>query len=132
MKSYIADTNFYLRFLLQDNIKQAKKAELYLKKAKKGDIRIIFLPAVILEMNFVLKTVVSVPRVEIANQLTNLIKTTYVEIENRDTWLETLQLYKNYNIDLLDIFLFFKAKKENAEVLSFDRDFVKLKRKLKD
>lgn len=131
MKSYIADTNFYLRFLLQDNVKQAKKVEFYLKKAKRGDIRIIFFSEVILEMNFVLKTVASIPRVGIANQLTNLIKTAYVEIEDRDTWLETLQFYKNYNIDLLDIFLFFRAKKKNAEVLSFDRDFAKLKRKVK-
>ncbi len=131
MNVYFADTNFYLRFLLRDNLKQVEKTKEYLKRAKKGELRITFISEAILEMNFVLKSVFSIDRIEIADQLLNLVKTSYVDIEDRDIWSLVLSNYKSQNIDLLDIYLFFRAKRDRAEVLSYDKDFVKLDKRLK-
>jgi len=128
MKSYIADTNFYLRFILQDVKSQAKLSEKYLNKAKLGEIKIFFPDEVVLEMEFVLRNFYSVNREEITKSLLGLMKIEYVDVENRSLWIKTLEIYKEKNVSLLDIFLFLKAKDVGSEVLSFDRDFQKLKK----
>jgi len=128
MKSYIADTNFYLRFILQDVISQAKITEGYLRKAKLSKVSIFFPDEVILEMEFVLRSVYSVKREDLADSLTGLIKVEYVDVENRLLWIKTLEIYKATKISLLDTFLFLKAQEIGSEVLSFDEDFKKLKR----
>src|SRR3989344_1737707 len=127
MKTYIADTNFYLRFILQDVERQAKKAEIYLTKAKSGLIQIFFPDETILEMEFVLRSYYSVKKDDIIKNLSGLIRMEYVDIENRAIWEKALEIYEKKNISLLDIFLFIKAGVLGAEVLSFDEDFKKLK-----
>ena len=131
MKRFFADTNFYLRFILKDNNLQAVKVKNYLKKAKNGQVKIIFSSPVILEMEFVLRSVYSVSRKRIAKCLMTLVKTNYLEIEEREIWLKALETYIKKNFSLFDFFIFFKAKKENAQVLSFDKDFKKLKKFIK-
>lgn len=56
MKKFIADTNFSLRFILQDNAKHAKIAEKRLRDARDGRVSIFFPDEVILEMEFVLRS----------------------------------------------------------------------------
>ncbi|MGB9706738.1 MAG: PIN domain-containing protein [Microgenomates group bacterium] len=131
MKVYIADTNFYLRFILQDNPRQFKIANELLRKAQEGKFKIVFLSEVILEMEFVLKSVYLFSRREIAKALLSLVKVDYLDIEERDLWLEAFEIFRKSTLSLFDIFLFLKAKKEGAGVLSFDEDFKKLARIIK-
>ena len=128
MTTYVADTNFYLRFILQDIKSQADITEKYLELAKSGEINIIFLDEVILEMEFVLRSFYSVKRGDIAQSLTALIKLDYVEIENRTLWIKTLETYWKKNVSLLDILLFYKAQEMDSDVLSFDEDFKRLQK----
>ena len=127
MKSYFADTNFYLRFILQDNKEQADKVEGDLKKASRGQKRIVFLSAVFLEMAFVLKSYYSLSTSEIARYLSILVKTKYLEIEDREIWLRVFSNYVTRSISLMDLFLFERAKDAGGDVLSFDKDFERLK-----
>lgn len=127
MKIYFADTNIFLRFLLKDNPKFSKKARSYFTLAKKGRIRIIVLSVVILEIEYVLRKVYSLSRQEIAKKISSLVKSIYFEIEDRSLWLDVLAVYSKAKLDLVDIFLFEKAKANDAEVLSFDKDLIKLK-----
>lgn len=131
MKVYFADTNFYLRFILQDNLRQFKIVNEFLQKAQEGKLKIVFLSEVILEMEFVLKSVYSFSRREIVKVLFSLVKTDYLDIEERDLWLEAFEIFRKSKLSLFDIFLFLSARKENAEVLSFDKDFKKLARRIK-
>lgn len=128
MKIYFADTNFYLRFILQDNSIQFKKVSGLFQKAQKGKLKIVFLSEVILEMEFVLKSVYSFSREEIIKGLGELVKIDYLQIEERSLWLEVFKIFSKNNPSLFDIFLFLKAKNEGAEILSFDKDFRKLER----
>ena len=132
MKKYIADTNFYLRFILQDNKEQAQLTKKRLQQAKKGEIKILFADEVILEMEFVLRSVYSVDRKDITEDLLKLIKNDFVEIENRYLWMVSLGIYRDVKIDLLDIYLSVKANESGYEVLSYDKDFRKLERILKN
>lgn len=127
MKSYFADTNFYLRFIFKDNQNQAKQAKEFLQKAKEKRIKIVFLSEVILEMGFVLRSVYSLSKTEIVKILSILVKTEYLEIPERNLWLETFEIYQQKNISLFDIYLFLQSQKEKAEILSFNKDFKKLK-----
>lgn len=126
MKKYFADTNFYLRFILQDNKQQADQVEIDLKQAKLGRKSIIFLSAVFLEMAFVLLSHYAFKKTVVADRLLTLAKTSFLEIEDREIWIKILPVFAKTNISLLDIFLFEKAKEEKAEVLTFDQDFKKL------
>ena len=128
MKTYFADTNFYLRFILRDNRLQAKKTDEYLEEAKKGNIEITFLSSIILEMDYVLRSVYSLDRGEITKYLGTLIETPYLNIEDRNVWAGVFEIYQSKKISLIDIYLHLKAEKNNAEVLSFDKDFRKLAR----
>ena len=128
MKRCFADTNFYLRFILQDNKTQANLVEEELKRAKAGQIQIIFLSIVILEMGFVLKSFYSIPNVQITTHLSTLIKTSFLEVQDRSVWLKVLPVFAKKNIDLIDIFLFEKAISEDGTVLSFDKDLERLKK----
>ncbi len=123
MKKYFADTNFYLCFLLQDNKTQADQTERHLHKAEKGEEEIVFLSAIILEMAFVLRSNYSVPPLEISKYLSTLISLPYLDIEDRDIWIKILPVFAQRKIDLIDIFLFEKAKVNNADVLTFDKKF---------
>ncbi len=121
MTRYFADTNFYLRFLLQDNKEQAKKTQNFLERASEGEIEIIFISPVILEMTYVLESVYEVPREKIAQSLLTLIKTDYLEVQDRDVWVGVFELYKKKNISLFDIYLSMKSQGEGADVLTYDQ-----------
>ena len=129
MKIYFADTNFFLRFLLQDNLTQAQKVEDYLDLAKKEKIKIVYLVAVIIEMEVVLRKVYHQQKIYIAEQLLTLIQTPYLVIEDRGILIKTFELFKKYNLDLLDLLLLERAKSDKAEVLTFDKKLIALYKK---
>jgi len=126
MKAYLVDTNIFLRFILQDNKKFAQVAKKYFLKAKEGKVKLIFIPEVILEINYVLRKVYQLSRKEVAKHLSTLVKTPYFDIRNRDILIKALKIYSRINLDLADIILYVSAKKEGAHLLSFDKDFKKI------
>ena len=128
IKTYFADTNFYLRFLLQDIKDQATETENLLKKARDKKILIIFLPEVILEMTFVLESFYKVSKDQISRHIKTLVKTDYLDIKNRNILMESFEIYEKNNISIFDIYLFLQAQKNGSEVLSYDTDFKKLQK----
>ncbi len=131
MKKYLADTNFYLRFILLDNKNQAQKVKKYLERAKAGEIKIFFPDEVILEMEFVLRSFYSFDKKDLYQSLFSLVSTKYLNFHNRSIWVMALEIYNEKNISLLDILLFLKANYMGSEILSFDKDFKKLNRMIK-
>jgi len=126
MTTYYLDANVLLRFLLQDNKSLARQAESYLTKAKKGQIQLIITPQVIFEINYVLQKVYELKKSQIIDYLSVLVKTPYLQVESRQVLINSLKTYTQTNINLVDIYLFHLAKSQNAQVLSFDKHFVKL------
>ncbi len=130
MTTYFADANIFLRFILKDNELLAKKSRSYFTQAKDGKIIIIVLSEIILEIEYVLRKVYSIPRKEIASKLSDLINASYFKLNERSIYAQAMNIYKDITADLVDIFLLLKSKEGNGQVLSFDRDFQKLKSKL--
>lgn len=105
---------------------QAQKVEDYLDLAKKEKIKIVYLVAVIIEMEVVLRKVYHQQKVYIAEQLLTLVQTPYLIIEDRGILIKTFELFKKYNLDLLDLLLLERAKSDKAEVLTFDKKLTAL------
>lgn len=128
MKKYIVDTNVFLRFLLKDHKKYYQTAKDYFTKAKKGKIKLVLIPEVVLEIDYVLRGVYSLSRKESAEILTKLVKSPDLEVKQREILIEAVENYKRLNADLADFFIFEKAQQENAQVLSFDQDLKKIQK----
>lgn len=128
MKTFIADTNIFLRYILKDNINQYQKAQNYFNQAKKEEIRLIVLPEIIIEVEYGLKKIYKIPRDKIRSILLSLVKAPYLEVRDRDIVLASVDLYKKTTVDLVDLIIYCTSQKENIGILSFDKDFQKLLR----
>lgn len=127
MEKYYADTNIFLRFLLDDIPFQAEEAKKYLEKAKKQVIELICCPIVIFEIDFSLRKLYGFDRTKVVDALATIIGMPFLNIEDRAVFQEALLMYSRNNLDLVDCFLFYKAQFNQAQVLSFDKDLKKLK-----
>lgn len=127
MKKYLADTNVFLRFLLKDNKRLYQQAKKYFLQAKKGKVSLLLLPQVVFEIDYVFRGVYSLSRKESADILSALVKSPDLEVKERKILIESVEKYRKLNIDLSDIYLSEKAKEQKAEILSFDKNFKKIK-----
>ena len=128
MKKYFLDTSVYLRFILKDEPRLARRAQKYLLAAQKGEIELILVPEILAEINYVLQKVYLLSREEIIQHLSALGKTPYIEVIDRSQTIEAIKLYRQTGVGFVDCLLFVRAKNQRAEVLSFDKDFEKLKK----
>lgn len=128
MKKYIVDTNVILRFLLRDNEKLFRRAKEYFTLGRSQQVTLILVAQVLFELDYVLRGVYSLNRRETADILGKLVKDPVFKINDRSLLIQSVEKYKTVAVDLVDIYLFYLSKKNNALVLSFDRDFDKLEK----
>lgn len=127
MKRYLIDTNVILRFLLRDDERLFKKASFYFEQAKNKKITIKVIPEIIFELDYILQGVYRLKKEEVVKIILKIVKTPFINIENRELLIESLEKYQKISVDLFDIYLFYLGKKEEKEILSFDNDFKKLR-----
>ncbi len=126
MKTYFADTNFFIRYFIGDVKEQQRTAFKYLKKARDGKVKIKVVFQVLAEIEYVLRKVYKTPRDKIAEHIQSLLKSDYLEFENRTAYVDVFELYKKVNIDLVDLLIVVLANREEASILSFDKKLKKL------
>ena len=126
MKTFLADTNIFLRYFLRDNISQAKQSAQYLKEAKKGNIGIIILPQIIFEVEFAMRKIYKVQRDTIAAKLLSVVRYPYLKVENREMLVKILHIYRETNLHIVDCFLVYEASMRNVEIFTFDKQLKKL------
>lgn len=124
-KKIILDTNIILRFILDDVHKQYIEAEELIKKAKNKKILIIIPEVVIFEVAFTLSSYYEQPKATVLNVLKSLISSDYFEVENKQIFLNTLKIYENTNLQLVDCFLAAKSKFLEAQLYTFDNNLKK-------
>jgi len=131
MKTLIADTNIFLRFLTNDLPSQAIRVKEIFYEAEKGRLRILVLPITIVEILYQLQNWYDFSKVSAVEKLMSLFSPGWIELDNKDRVIEALEKYKDINIDFVDILTWAMAKAQNVEILSFDKDFDKLTPKLR-
>lgn len=129
MPIYFPDTNIFIRFFLKDHKIHSPQAKTYLDEAKAGKRTLIILPAILIEIEYVLRKVYKTSRADIHVYMLSVVQSPYFTIIDHNIITQALSLYKKYaGIDFVDIFLHLKAQEAGGEVLSFDTDFKKLKK----
>jgi len=128
MKKYYLDTNVILRFLLQDHNELFLKAQYNFTRAKAKKIQLVILEEVFFEIDYVLRGVYSMSKPEVVKILLKLALTPYLNVVDRSLLVQVLKKYNKVNVDLFDVYLFEKARIDNASVISFDNDFQKIER----
>lgn len=121
MTKYFADTNVFLRYLLDDIPVQADETQKNLERAKNREIEIIVPQIVIFEIEFSLRRTYGFSREQVVKHLGAIVNMPYIEVEDQKIFQEALLLYLKNNLDLVDCFLLTKANQEGGKVLSFDR-----------
>ena len=127
MKAVVADTNAFLRFLLNDIPEQVQKTERLFEKAKKSEIVLIIPQIVIFELHFTLKTFYNFPKLEITRSLKSITQIPYLQIQDRTIFKAALELYAKSNVSLADCFILSYAREKKGELFTFDENLKKLK-----
>ncbi|MBW2430356.1 MAG: PIN domain-containing protein [Deltaproteobacteria bacterium] len=126
MKKVFFDTNFLLRFYLDDIPPQALKAKRMVLAAKEGGILLVTDLIVICEMVWVLDSFYNLAKKLISEKITNLYRTPGVLVLNGDLLPDALSIYVTKNIDFTDAVVASSATKNHIEYLaSFDKKHMK-------
>ena len=122
MKKIFFDTNFLLRFYLDDIPAQALKAKRMVQAAKDGELLLVTDLIVICEMVWVMDSFYDLEKDVIAEKITNLYRTPGVAVCNGDTLPDALSIYVTKNIDFTDAVVASSALKNHIEyIASFDK-----------
>jgi predicted nucleic-acid-binding protein len=126
MKKVFFDTNFLLRFYLDDIPPQALKAKRMVLAAKEGGILLVTDLIVICEMVWVLDSFYNLGKELISEKITNLYRTPGVVVLSGDLLPDALSIYVTKNIDFTDAVVASSATKNHIEYLaSFDKKHMK-------
>lgn len=125
MKQFLLDTNVILRYLTNDIPSQAEKVNNYLIKAKKSQIGIEVRKIIVIEVLFQLKNWYGLDRSEAADKLLTFFSPEWIGLEDKSLIFEALRIYKEKNIDFVDVILHLEAIKLGKSILTFDKDFEK-------
>ena len=131
MKALLVDTNLLLRFLTDDVPSQVDKVERQFQGAEKGNFDLVILPFVVVEVIFQLEHWYKYSKSEACNKLLLLFAPEWMKVEGKAAVVEGLRVYKERNIDFVDLLLWSMAKTNGQGLLSFDKDFDKLEPKIR-
>ena len=115
------DTNMILRYLLDDNLEMADKAEEYIKN-ENADVFVTV--EVIAEVVYVLQKVYSLERKQISDLVCNFVE--LVNCDEHDSVVLALALFGANKIDFVDCILYAYNKLYSVEISTFDKQLLKL------
>jgi predicted nucleic-acid-binding protein len=124
-KRRLIDTNLVVRYLVQDDDKDAEAAGRLFETCDRGELEIVVFSAVLAECVFVLESFYEQPRGDIASALGTLISSLGVEINEAALHLDALDRYKKTTIHFVDCLIAATASAQNTPVATFDRNFRK-------
>ncbi len=126
MKKVFFDTNFLLRFYLNDIPNQASKAKRMVEAAKAGKVLLATDLIVICEMVWVMDSFYGLEKEVISEKITNLYRTPGIAVFNGDLLPDALSIYLKKSIDFTDAVVAASAAKKHIEYLaSFDKKHMK-------
>jgi len=120
------DTDVIIRLLTGDDlVKQAAAAALF-ERVEQGTLQVAAPVTVIADAVYVLSSprLYDVPRAEVRQLLTTLVRLPGFRVHNRRAVLRALDLYASMNVDFGDAFIVASMERASSEVVySYDADF---------
>ena len=121
------DTNYFLRFLLQDIQKQHKEAEKLFLEAAEGKLKLFTSLIVVFEIYWVLSSFYKKDKREAVGILDEILSFQFLKIDEKEILSEAIRIYKKNNVSIEDSYNVAFAKGRNAVVFkTFDVKLAKL------
>lgn len=116
------DTNILVRFLVNDDKKQARKARNIFEEAERHDQRLMVVTPVVLELFWVLSAVYEYAREEILDSLEQLLLLPVIEFEHPQRMRKMLSFGRSSSTDLSDLLIGICGQDMKSEnTLTFDK-----------
>lgn len=120
------DTNYFLRFLLDDNSEQSKIVRTLFIDAAEDKVKVITSAIVLFELYWVLSSYYNKDRKSVGDILQKVLDLDFIEFDQQKIFTPALKLYGKTNLSLEDCYNFYFARSQSAQnFATFD---VKLKK----
>jgi predicted nucleic acid-binding protein len=117
------DANVVLRFLRDDDPGQSPAARRLIGEANDGKVTLVLSAVTVAEIFYALRASYKMPRPEVAELLTHLVRSGVFEVEHEPRLLDTLARVHPANVDFGDAWLAATAAEAGEPVATFDDDF---------
>lgn len=120
------DTNYFLRFLLNDISEQHKQVKDLFLSGSEGKVNLVTSTIVFFEIYWVLSSYYEKEKPEIVKVLEKILKLTFIELKERELLINSLKLFEKTNFDLEDCYNLYYAKHQKADSFkTFDKKLEK-------
>ncbi|OGY25122.1 MAG: hypothetical protein A2Z11_01325 [Candidatus Woykebacteria bacterium RBG_16_43_9] len=115
------DTNYFLRFLLQDNEKHFIQANRLLAEGTQGKLKLFTSTVVFFEVHWVLRSYYEKNRTQIFETLREILDLEFIQIEDRSILQSALEMFSKKALSLEDCYnLAFAKDKKAVDFKTFD------------
>lgn len=122
----LLDTNVIVRFLVSDQSPKYKNLYSFFESLEYGKMKVELKLIVLFQVLFVLKSFYKVPKDQIANGITDLLKYKGIVIKNKTMIRRMMEMWRNKKFDIVDCYLIAILENDSQNLLySYDRDFDK-------
>ena len=115
------DTNVVLRLLLNDDLKQRQRAVKAIQQAKVLAVRVTITLAVVLEMEWVLRSIAKMTKPQVLSVFDLLLESYDIEIDNEKALEQALHIYANAAADFAECLFLAQYQRMGCQtMLTFD------------
>jgi len=127
MRKFV-DANIFLRFLTKDDPQKGLRCKKLLEKAQRGETELYTSHLVVAEVMWTLQSRYKLTREDIAEKMRVILEIGGLKVDSVSLLQSALLLYEKAHISFIDAYNVVLMKAEGIkEVVSFDKDFDKLK-----
>ncbi len=123
MNEVLVDTNVWLRYFLQDDVEQCRTIGKVIKKIKKGELKLVLLNEVVLEVSHVLESFYKLDKNSLAKMFLDLILVRGIVTES--VWVTVFMEYPQGKLSLVDMFLKNLTLVKEQKLFTFDKKLAK-------
>ena len=121
------DTNFFLRFLREDIVAQAKEAGELFEAASHGKVRLLTSTIVFFEVYWVLTSFYRTSKGDVTRVLRGILAMSFIFLDERQTLVRAVDIFATTNIGLEDAYNLAYAHGQQAEEFkTFDKKLGKI------
>jgi len=121
------DTNYFIRFLLDDIPDQHLKAKKLFESGLKGEEDLFTSTIVFFELYWVFTSFYKKPKQEVRGILRDVLRLSFIHFENIGVLRKALRLFENSSLELADCYnIEFAKSKKSKDFATFDKKARKL------
>lgn len=126
---YFVDTNIFLRPVVKDNIVQVNHCEHLIKAIAEGEIKAFTSLLVLAEFVWVSQKIYTIQKEVVIKALKGILGIKNLEIDDSMDPSKAVEMYANSSVKFIDTLIASHTliNHQKAKVISYDRDFDKLK-----